>query len=94
MIIKNKNRAPSLSLGPPPRKNLNPCMKRYKHLHDQKKKKPQTKEGKCRRNVQTFLPHNLDIPLCVATLYNALIYILIETTLTWLKAQIQGDAFV
>lgn len=58
------------------------------------KKKTQTKEGKCRRNVQTFLPHNSDIPLCVATLYNALIYILIETTLTWLKAQIQGDAFV
>lgn len=52
------------------------------------KKKTQTKEGKCRRNVQTFLPHNSDIPLCVATLYNALIYILIETTLTWLKAQI------
>lgn len=48
-------------------------------------KKKQTKEGKCRRNVQTFLPHNSDIPLCVATLYNALIYILIETTL---KAQI------
>lgn len=84
MIIKNKNRAPSLSLGPPPRKNPNPRMKRYKHPHD-KKKKNQTKEGKCRRNVQTFLPHNSDIPLCVAILYNALIYILIETTL---KAQI------
>lgn len=84
MIIKNKNRAPSLSLGPPPRKNLNPCMKRYTLPHDQKKKN-QTKEGKCRRNVQTFLPHNSEIPLCVAILYNALIYILIETTL---KAQI------
>lgn len=83
MIIKNKNRTPSLSLGPPPRKNLNPCMKRYTLPHDQKK--TQTKEEKCRRNVQTFLPHNSDIPLCVATLYNELIYILIETTL---KAQI------
>lgn len=45
------------------------------------KKKKQTKEGKCKRNVKTFLPHNSDIPLCVAILYNALIYILFKAML-------------
>lgn len=75
----------SLSLGPPPRKKSESVHEKIKKHPHYTKKKTQTKEGKCRRNVQTFLPHNSDIPLCDAILYNELIYILIETTL---KAQI------
>lgn len=69
----------SLSLGPPPRKKSESVHEKIKNTP--MTKKTQTKEGKCRRNVQTFLPHNSDIPLCDAILYNELIYILIETTL-------------